>query len=103
MIRIPQPDSYTFGKYSFLKIYIVLLPGQSKHISSKFSILSSLNLTPSQMKTRAYEFFAIFEDAFDQLNIIHNVLPVNNINSSVSISDNTNCNPYTLNLAGIFP
>jgi len=28
------------------------------------------------MQTRAYEFAAIFENAFDQLNIIHNALSI---------------------------
>ncbi len=39
------------------------------------------------MKSRAYEFVAIFEDAFDQLNIIHNSL------SNDNRFDNIDSNP----------
>ncbi|CAF1510923.1 unnamed protein product [Rotaria sordida] len=83
------------------------------------SRLPKLNLTPNQMKTRAYELAAIFENAFDELNIIHKSLSINNfnknnnqfqfddmnlnnINSHPSLSQNSPCNPFALNLAGIF-
>lgn len=55
------------------------------------------------MKIRAYELSAIFEDVFDQLNIIHNVLTLNNNKSSLSIPNKSNCTSHVLNLVGIFP
>ncbi len=97
------------------KVYILYLieffPGTSKPTSSKFPILPSVNLTPNQMKTRAYEFAAIFENAFDQLNIIYNTLSTNDFHRNNNqfrldnISSNnpdSDCNPFALNLAGIF-
>jgi hypothetical protein len=48
---------------------------------SKFLILPSVNPTSNQMKIHAYEFAAIFEDIFDELNIIHNSLSINNVNN----------------------
>jgi len=54
------------------------------------------------MKTRAYEFAAIFENAFDQLNIIYNTLFINDFNRNNTNNFNSNCNPFALNLAGIF-
>jgi hypothetical protein len=66
------------------------------------SILSSINLTPNQMKTRAYEFAAIFEDAFDQLNIIRNSYNLSQNNNRLDDIDSNNCNPIALSLAGIF-
>ncbi|CAF1066071.1 unnamed protein product [Rotaria sp. Silwood1] len=101
---------------------ISLRAGKSNHISSSLSKLPKLlpiNLTPNQMKTRAYELVAIFENAFDELNIIHKSLSINdfnknnnqfqfddlnstNINLYSSVSQNSSCNPFALNLAGIF-
>jgi len=49
----------------------------------------SINPTPNQMKIRAYEFAAIFENVFDELNIIYNSLSINDV-------------PFALNLTGRF-
>jgi hypothetical protein len=76
------------------------------------------------MKTRGYEFAAIFEDAFDQLIIIYKALSTidlnrnnnqiyfdeidrKNVHTLPSISSNfeeneRDCNPLALNLTGIF-
>lgn len=83
---------------------------------SALPILPSSMLTISEMKLRAHEFAAIFEDAFDQLNILHRALTItiqDRYHSDTSRSnsattptaeseiDEINCNPYALNLAGI--
>ena len=71
------------------------------------------------MNTRAYELAAIFERAFDQLNIIYKSLSTNNssktnnefqlsnidlndINPLSFISDNSSCDQFAPNLSGIF-
>ncbi|CAF2158832.1 unnamed protein product [Rotaria magnacalcarata] len=73
-----------------------------------------MNVRLNQMKTNAYDFVAIFENAFDQFNIIYQSLSVNdfnknsnhyeiadinlnNINLYSSISQNSNCRPFTMN------
>ncbi len=69
--------------------------------SSKLSIL----LPPNQMQIRAYEFAAIFETAFDQLNLIHNALSVKDFNRNnnqiSSLSHSSDCSPFAFNLTGI--
>ncbi|CAF3936158.1 unnamed protein product, partial [Rotaria sp. Silwood2] len=101
---------------------ISLRAGKSNQISSSLSKLPkllSVNLTPNQMKIRAYELAAIFENAFDKLNIIHKSLSISDfsknnnqfqlddmdltiINSYSSESQNSPCSPFALNFAGIF-
>ncbi len=55
------------------------------------------------MKTRAYEFAVIFENAFDQLNIIYKTLSLDRNNNQFQLDDiDTNdCNPLALNRDGI--
>jgi hypothetical protein len=70
------------------------------------SSLPPLNLTPNQLKARAYEFAAIFENAFDELNIIYNTLSINDSNrnnnqSQLDDLDSNNCDPLALNRVGI--
>ena len=52
------------------------------------------------LSTRAEEFFAIFEDAFDQLNIIDQSLSTQQLDPKEE-KEYTNCDPVTLNLIGI--
>ena len=54
------------------------------------------------LPTRADEFFAIFEDAFDQLNIIDHSLSTPQIHlREKENNNNTNYDPLTLNLIEI--
>ncbi|CAF3377599.1 unnamed protein product [Rotaria socialis] len=72
-----------------------------------------MNVRLNQVKTNACEFAAIFENAFDQFNIIYQSLSINdfnknsnhyeiadinlnNINPYSSISQNSNCRPFTM-------
>ena len=71
---------------------------------------------PSRMKTRAYEFSAIFDDCFSQLDILHRALIINSThrnNNHHHVSDtlslvplqsedtSPDCSPFALHLAGI--
>ncbi|CAF3746863.1 unnamed protein product [Adineta steineri] len=74
--------------------------------SSEIPVLFPLHLTPNQMKIRAYEYAIIFEDAFDQLNIIHNALSITSFNrnnnqfqlDNINSSHISDCSPFALNL-----
>ena len=86
---------------------------QNTLFSSK---LPSVDPPPYRMKTRAYEFSAIFEDSFNQVDILHRAL-INNgthrnnnhhhVSNSLSLvplhsEDNRlDCSPSALHLAGI--
>lgn len=75
-------------------------------------VLSSIESSPKQFKVLIYEFAAIFEDALDQVHLLHQTLNFRNINHNHQGSHaglqqedtnrfDTNCDPFTLNIAGI--
>ena len=80
------------------------------------SKLPPIDPPPNRMKTRAYEFSAIFEDSFNQVDILHRALIAHSINrnnnhhhvsNSLSLvpvhaeDTSPDCSPSALHLAGI--